>query len=57
MLKAILLLAVLIAVTCNSHAAPKTDGSEAEATTTNAVNDAGLDSSRDRRAVLPSKIS
>ena len=56
MLKAILILAVLIAVTCNSHAAP-TDGSEAEATTTNAVNEAGLDSSRDRRAVLPSKIS
>ena len=43
--------AVLIAVTYNSHAAP-TDGSEAEATTTHAVNDAGLDSSRDCGTVL-----
>ena len=38
--------AVLIAVIYNSHAAP-TDGSEAEATTTHAVNDAGLNSLRD----------
>ena len=54
MLKVVLTLAVLIAATCNSHAAP-TDDSDGDATTTKAVNEAEMDNSRDRRAVLPSR--
>ena len=56
MLKVVLTFAVLIAATCNSHAAPTDDGSDGDATTTTkAVNEAGLDNSKDRRAVLPSR--